>query len=321
VKYDKDVSAKVDGTTVSADVFPKVYTLKGVTRIGSMITLEFCQDLMALAEKETEPANKKTIRVDVSLPDGYDYNAALTTRNRENADGKQVYIKGGYPYLVKPILPEGTTISSGLAKYIMSKHAYTEKELGNTKSIGTTTEYFAAPVDNHKVIATDGKNKLYNGSTPYYYYFQGTYTQMPLPKYAYFLGKRSGETKKFFRYSSSTPRNWTAYSSIIGGKCPDNAFVINMGGENNREIYSNTTYTMSVDNDDFESAGVKYQFTIEGEDGFDEAVNIEKIDGEVVNAAALEGDVFNMAGQRVGTSVEGLSKGLYIVNGKKVLVK
>jgi hypothetical protein len=40
-----------------------------------------------------------------------------------------------------------------------------------------------------------------------------------------------------------------------------------------------------------------------------------------VNAAALEGDVFNLAGQRVGTSIEGLSKGLYIVNGKKVLVK
>lgn len=313
----------VDGTEVTSDVFPQVYTLKSVTREGLTITLEFCQDLMALAEKKENPDEKRTIKVDVSLTNGYNYDEALKTRT----DGEKVYIKGGYPYLVKPILPTGTTLSAGLAKYIMSKHAYTKNELGNKMAIPGSTEYIATPVLNHKVIATDGEGTRLsytkNSETiPYYYYFQGTYTKIPLPQYAYFLGKKSGVTsKQFFRYTSSASRNWSAYSSIVGGKCPDNAAVITLGAIVEGEIKGNTTFKFTVDNDDFETSDVKYKFTIEGEDGFDEAVNIEKIDGEVVNAAALEGDVFNVAGQRVGTSIEGLSKGLYIVNGKKVLVK
>lgn len=35
----------------------------------------------------------------------------------------------------------------------------------------------------------------------------------------------------------------------------------------------------------------------------------------------LQGKVFNLNGQLVGNSVEGLSKGVYIVNGKKVIIK
>ena len=36
---------------------------------------------------------------------------------------------------------------------------------------------------------------------------------------------------------------------------------------------------------------------------------------------ALQGKVYNLNGQLVGTSVEGLAKGVYIVNGKKVIIK
>jgi len=36
---------------------------------------------------------------------------------------------------------------------------------------------------------------------------------------------------------------------------------------------------------------------------------------------ALQGKVFNLNGQLVGTSTQGLSKGVYIVNGKKVIIK
>lgn len=35
----------------------------------------------------------------------------------------------------------------------------------------------------------------------------------------------------------------------------------------------------------------------------------------------LQGKVFNLNGQLVGNSAEGLSKGIYIVNGKKVIIK
>lgn len=36
---------------------------------------------------------------------------------------------------------------------------------------------------------------------------------------------------------------------------------------------------------------------------------------------ALQGKCYNLNGQLVGTSTEGLSKGVYIVNGKKVIIK
>ena len=36
---------------------------------------------------------------------------------------------------------------------------------------------------------------------------------------------------------------------------------------------------------------------------------------------SLQGKVFNLNGQFIGTSTEGLAKGIYIVNGKKVIIK
>ena len=36
---------------------------------------------------------------------------------------------------------------------------------------------------------------------------------------------------------------------------------------------------------------------------------------------ALQGKVYNLQGQCVGSSLQGLSKGVYIVNGKKVIIK
>ena len=36
---------------------------------------------------------------------------------------------------------------------------------------------------------------------------------------------------------------------------------------------------------------------------------------------ALQGKVYNLNGQLVGDSIDGLAKGIYIVNGKKVIIK
>ena len=50
---------------------------------------------------------------------------------------------------------------------------------------------------------------------------------------------------------------------------------------------------------------------------YDSTTGINKIE-EVKKS--LQGKVFNLNGQLVGNSLEGLSKGIYIVNGKKVVV-
>lgn len=51
---------------------------------------------------------------------------------------------------------------------------------------------------------------------------------------------------------------------------------------------------------------------------YDSTTEINKIE-EVKKS--LQGKVFNLNGQLVGNSLEGLSKGIYIVNGKKVIIK
>lgn len=57
---------------------------------------------------------------------------------------------------------------------------------------------------------------------------------------------------------------------------------------------------------------VSLAFTYDGTTGIDQVETTEK---------ALQGKVFNLNGQYVGTSTEGLAKGVYIVNGKKVIIK
>ena len=51
---------------------------------------------------------------------------------------------------------------------------------------------------------------------------------------------------------------------------------------------------------------------------YDSTTEINKIE-EVKKS--LKGKVFNLNGQLVGNSLDGLSKGIYIVNGKKVIIK
>ena len=57
---------------------------------------------------------------------------------------------------------------------------------------------------------------------------------------------------------------------------------------------------------------VKLAFTYDASTGINQVETAKK---------ALEGKVFNLNGQLVGTSTEGLAKGIYIVNGKKVIIK
>lgn len=57
---------------------------------------------------------------------------------------------------------------------------------------------------------------------------------------------------------------------------------------------------------------VSIAFTYDSSTGIDQVENVKQ---------ALRGKVYNLNGQLVGTSTEGLAKGVYIVNGKKVIIK
>ena len=57
---------------------------------------------------------------------------------------------------------------------------------------------------------------------------------------------------------------------------------------------------------------VQLAFSYQGTSGINQLETVKK---------ALQGKVYNLNGQLVGTSTEGLAKGVYIVNGKKVIIK
>lgn len=81
---------------------------------------------------------------------------------------------------------------------------------------------------------------------------------------------------------------------------------ITFNGDNVILSYSDNT------SDTKDMSLVSLAFTYDGTTGIDQVETTKK---------ALLGKVFNLNGQYVGTSTDDLAKGVYIVNGKKVIIK
>lgn len=94
--------------------------------------------------------------------------------------------------------------------------------------------------------------------------------------------------------------------TIVGQAVGKTVKEITFDGDNVILSYSDNT------SDTKDMSLVSLAFTYDGTTGIDQVETTEK---------ALQGKVFNLNGQYVGTSTEGLAKGVYIVNGKKVIIK
>jgi hypothetical protein len=210
---------------------------------------------------------------------------------------------------------------------------------------------FAKPYEDHRVQAVrDGEDGAYltyetdeNGNTvtkKYYYTMVGQFWQQPLPQYCLYMSKGN-----WYRYTN-VPENiedrytWDPYKCIImateevtGTK---GAGYRDDSKSNYPEPKAGTTDLLESDfylgfldgrdDDDFGEKGTSARYIFSLDDDiveFDEEGNevtaIQRLDGEVVAPANVK--VYNVAGQYVGESLNGLTKGLYIVNGKKIVVK
>lgn len=137
------------------------------------------------------------------------------------------------------------------------------------------------------------------------YYFIGNYTKdMRIPQYTYFFSKATGKYR--FEMGTSTGTNptsgkWNAYSSVVeasDGEADYNKFF--KTGSSEAKLY-----TKFEDDGDKGTTGIQ-KITIEA-------------DGEVVSTNE---NVYNLNGQLVSTEgLGGLQKGIYILNGKKFIVK
>ncbi|MBO5615641.1 MAG: hypothetical protein J5932_05915 [Prevotella sp.] len=211
---------------------------------------------------------------------------------------------------------------------------------------------FAKPYEDHRVQAVrDGEDGAYltyetdeNGqlkTKKYYYTMVGQFWQQPLPQYCLYMSKGN-----WYRYTN-VPENiedrytWDPYKCIImateevtGTK---GAGYRDDSKSNYPEPKAGTTDLLESDfylgfldgrdDDDFDGNGThaKYMFMldddiIETDEEGNVVTAINQLDGEMV-ATPADTKVYNMAGQYVGNSLQGLSKGMYIMSGKKIIVK
>lgn len=222
--------------------------------------------------------------------------------------------------------------------------SYEQLGEGNLKTLR-----FAKPFEEHKVQAVrDGESSAYltydnNGNTyKYYYTMIGQFWQQPLPQYCLYMSRGN-----WYRYTdTSKGYTWDPYKCVImatqelvkvegdkhygGGFRRDDEYTNYPQVEEGTDDLIKTEFKLGFldgrDDDDFDGTGTSSRYIfgldddiIEFDEDGNEVTAIERLDGEDIVPAGSK--VYNVAGQYVGESLNGLTKGLYIVNGKKIVVK
>lgn len=217
----------------------------------------------------------------------------------------------------------------------------------------TETSKFAKPYEKHKIQAmldvegSEGGYTTHKDGKKYNYAFVGQFWEQDLPRYAFYM-----VNNKWYRYTSGNKGwRWEPYKCIImatqqtennvterahasSGLYRDDAnsvYPISQGTDaKGAEIFNELLEIRFLNGRDdaiFDSSNESYaKFSFVFDDNIidvteDETTGIMKLDGEDIQTVPANGKVYTASGQFVGTSLDGLSKGLYIVNGKKYVVK
>lgn len=210
-----------------------------------------------------------------------------------------------------------STIASGVKEIEMkdgTKFTYKDSEHGGKK------------------LKYKGKDVDYKISSDYTYSFVGTFYKSVIPQYSYFLGWDSNANRATFWYSAQQDKtgwNWNNETGII---CPN---FVNLTAEQ-QKIHKATAvadparWTLVTQagasllgSDDFRTASGAKSYDMESDGismvGDSEVTGIEEIVPATTESETVS--VYNVNGVFMGNSVEGLAKGIYIVNGKKYVVK
>ena len=177
------------------------------------------------------------------------------------------------------------------------------------------------------------------------YTFVGQYWPQHLPLYSYYLGNNTNPTadattqKKFYRATAKLDGTsdtfskwmWNPYVAVITANA-DEKNVHEPFQKENGAYTSSLTMDFNGYDDSFgkgkafngtgDENGAKYVFVFD--DGIDEDLSGETTSIGYFNGTPVlpaNGKIYNMNGQFVGTSAGSLQKGLYVVNGKKFIIK
>lgn len=240
---------------------------------------------------------------------------------RDSKDDDDV-IKAGVPYLLQP---DFKMKSDGTANFIPSNQVLKDDRCKAVSQAELRSQLLSHFVT---VDAVDLKGNK-DGKK---YYFIGNYWLTEMPQYAYFLAWYQPAGKATFFWQKEKPKqtlNWNAYTAIIGcdWSDTDRKFYIpkELGNihwytrlnndSNGKSVFGNDSFEPSNDAKGNSPANISIEAAGNTTDG------ITKVHFGDRTIEMFHGKVYNLNGQYVGDSLEGLPKGIYIAAGKKYVVK
>ena len=209
----------------------------------------------------------------------------------------------------------------------------------NAEANGYTVE--AVEMNNSEEAKTYkvGEVEGYNKSTDWHYTFVGTFYKSFLPHYSYFLGWDSSKNCAKFYYHNGNfnaidnQMRWANGTGII---VPVKSKDLDSNGKFKHSVSVatdmktpaqwklQTTFT----DDSFTTKGTTqsprmFSMDFNSPDVTSTDNGTTMIEGINVNedAYGATGNVYSLEGRKVGNSLQGLPKGVYIMNGKKYVVK
>ncbi|MBR6262173.1 MAG: hypothetical protein IKR05_03040 [Prevotella sp.] len=269
---------------------------------------------------------------------------AISRFKTVNGVEEPVYVKGGYPYFVRGWVPTTQENPENLAAYVLGKAQFTNEHLGQVAIIeeGEVAEqkmyagedggyvampYFDHTVDAYDVVAGKYYGERGDGDEDYKYNYVGNFDIL-----------EDGDTKKESKYIYHMDTNYKAGTSKINRLTEEgsqwNVFKCDISHKGKGEVKKTIIAKTPSFGSTYPGVETDAVWTAENGGSFSAAnfvvVFEEDLEGQtdgiqtVENATetvANNGKVYNVNGQLVGDTMNNLPKGIYVVNGKKVIKK
>lgn len=181
--------------------------------------------------------------------------------------------------------------------------------------------------ENGGKLVYGGKEVDYKISADYTYSFVGSLYNSLMPQYCYFLGYDSAKKKAVFRYSAVQDKsgwNWNNETGIICPNFKTNTKIHSATGFNDpaRWTIADANGTMLRPDDITMATGAAKSYTFDfGATNYFEMEEATGVSEMVVKPLYEETKVYDANGIYRGNSLQNLPKGVYVVNGKKYVVK
>lgn len=318
------------------------------------ITLMFSKNLMVYKEVLPEPTTDMIDPVHGDIDD-------IRTYSESELAANPVILHKGVPYLIRPNidvnagrsfdvfksenddlyerLVDAENVGSGALETYIYKGEYTVPAylVGTHPESTVTSRTFDHYGGYSKTYRTSDKI-IYEGkeieapiSNDFCYTFVGSFFLSLMPQYSYFLGWDSSKNRAAFWYNRVPKLDSYDWNNQTGIICPNFDTSLLIDPATNLSDPAKWTFKAnSIANDDLRVVGgyskynslttmglgsIIYDFVDEEDTGIVTEIN------EVKAQTTGETRVYTINGVYVGNSVKGLTKGLYIVNGKKYVVK